>query len=128
MTEEEIRGLHVPADGTSYSLQVFMCLMLQEIAAQIAFQNEINHPAAVAADYEEFYYKISLVAYSEKIQTIKAIREITSMGLKEAKDFVESVVKDNSQVIKQNVSKIEALKIKERFEIVGALTQITKEE
>ncbi|MBC7188629.1 50S ribosomal protein L7/L12 [Candidatus Aerophobetes bacterium] len=57
---------------------------------------------------------------AKKIQVIKAVRKITSLGLKEAKDLVESAPKP----IKQGVSKEEAQKIKETLEAVGAKVEI----
>ena len=59
-------------------------------------------------------------AGANKIQVIKAIREITGLGLKEAKDLVEGAPKP----IKTGVSKDEAAKIKETFEKVGAKIEI----
>jgi len=57
---------------------------------------------------------------SKKIQVIKEVRKLTSLGLKEAKDLVESAPKP----IKQAVSKEEAQKIKETLEAVGAKVEL----
>lgn len=57
---------------------------------------------------------------AKKIQVIKEVRKITSLGLKEAKDLVESAPKP----IKQGVSKEEAQKVKETLEAVGAKVEI----
>ncbi len=57
---------------------------------------------------------------SKKIQVIKEVRKLTSLGLKEAKDLVEQAPKP----IKENVVKEEALKIKETLEAVGAKVEI----
>jgi len=57
---------------------------------------------------------------SKKIQVIKEVRKLTSLGLKEAKELVESAPKP----IKQGVSKEEAQKIKETLEAVGAKVEI----
>lgn len=57
---------------------------------------------------------------SQKIQVIKVVREVTNLGLKEAKDFVDSVPK----VLKENVSKEEAESIKAKFAEVGATVEI----
>jgi len=56
----------------------------------------------------------------KKIQVIKEVRKLTSLGLKEAKDLVEQAPKP----IKQGVSKEEALKIKETLEAVGAKVEL----
>jgi large subunit ribosomal protein L7/L12 len=57
---------------------------------------------------------------SQKIQVIKVVREVTNLGLKEAKDFVDSAPK----VLKENVSKEEAEAIKAKFAEVGATIEI----
>ncbi len=56
----------------------------------------------------------------KKINVIKAVREVTSLGLKEAKDLVESAPK----AVKEAVSKEEAEKVKEKFEAAGATIEI----
>jgi large subunit ribosomal protein L7/L12 len=55
-----------------------------------------------------------------KINTIKAVREVTSLGLKEAKDLVESAPK----TLKEGVTKDEAAAIKKKFEEAGAKVEI----
>jgi large subunit ribosomal protein L7/L12 len=57
---------------------------------------------------------------SNKINVIKAVREVTSLGLKEAKDLVESAPKP----IKEGVPKDEAAAIKKKFEEAGAKVEI----
>jgi large subunit ribosomal protein L7/L12 len=57
---------------------------------------------------------------SNKINVIKAVREVTSLGLKEAKDLVESAPKP----IKEAVTKDEADAIKKKFEEAGAKVEI----
>jgi large subunit ribosomal protein L7/L12 len=59
-------------------------------------------------------------AGSNKIQTIKEVRAVTNLGLKEAKDLVESLPKP----IKEKVSKEEAEEIKKKFEAIGAEVEI----
>ena len=56
----------------------------------------------------------------KKIQVIKAVREVTSLGLKEAKELVESA----PTKIKEGVSKEEAEEIKKKFEEAGAQVEI----
>ena len=75
-------------------------------------------PAAAAAPVEaqtEFTVVLSEVG-DKKINVIKAVREVTSLGLKEAKDLVEGA----PQTIKEGVTKDEAAKIKKVFEDAGA--------
>ncbi len=80
-------------------------------------------PAAAAAPVEEqTEFNVVLVdAGAEKIKVIKVVREVVSgLGLKEAKEFVESAPK----AIKEGVSKEEATKIAEQFAAVGAKCEI----
>ena len=56
----------------------------------------------------------------KKINVIKAVREVTTLGLKEAKDLVESAPK----AVKEAVSKVEAEKVKAKFEAAGATIEI----
>ncbi|MFH1421357.1 MAG: 50S ribosomal protein L7/L12 [Planctomycetota bacterium] len=58
-------------------------------------------------------------AGDKKIQVIKAVREVTTLGLKEAKDFVDSVAAGPKKV-KENLPKDEAEKIKKKLEEAGA--------
>jgi large subunit ribosomal protein L7/L12 len=75
-------------------------------------------PAAAAAPVEEQteFTVVLTDAGEKKINVIKAVREVTSLGLKEAKDLVEGA----PQTVKEGVSKDEAAKIKKVFEDAGA--------
>ena len=75
-------------------------------------------PAAAVAPVEEQteFTVVLQEAGDKKINVIKAVREVTSLGLKEAKDLVEGA----PQTIKEGVSKDEAAKIKKVFEDAGA--------
>ena len=80
-------------------------------------------PAAAAAPAEEQteFDAVLVDAGSEKIKVIKAVREVVSgLGLKEAKEFVESLPKP----LKEGVSKEEAEKVKAQFAEVGAKVEI----
>ena len=79
-------------------------------------------PAAAAAPAEaQTEFTVSLTEVGDKkINVIKAVREVTSLGLKEAKDLVEGA----PQTIKETVSKEEADKIKGVFEAAGAKVTI----
>ena len=73
--------------------------------------------AAAAPDEEQTDFTVVLKEIgANKINVIKAVREVTSLGLKEAKDLVEGA----PQTIKEGVSKDEAAKIKKVFEEAGA--------
>ena len=76
-------------------------------------------PAAAAEEKTEFDVVLTVVG-DKKINVIKAVREVTSLGLKEAKDLVEGAPKP----IKEGVPKEEAESIKKKFEDVGATVEI----
>ena len=75
--------------------------------------------AAPAEEKTEFTVTLTEIG-TNKINVIKVVREITALGLKEAKDLVESAPKP----IKEGVTKDEAEKIKKQFEAVGAKVEI----
>ena len=77
--------------------------------------------AAAAPAEEQTEFEVILTsAGDKKINVIKVVREVTSLGLKEAKDLVEGA----PQKIKEGVSKAEAETIKKKFEEQGAQVQI----
>jgi large subunit ribosomal protein L7/L12 len=75
--------------------------------------------AAPAEEKTEFTVTLTEVG-SNKINVIKVVREVTSLGLKEAKDLVESAPKP----IKEGVTKDEAAAIQKKFEEVGAKVKV----
>lgn len=76
---------------------------------------------AAAAEEEKTEFAVHLVsAGDKKINVIKVVREVTNLGLKEAKDVVDGAPK----VVKEGVSKEEAATIKKKFEEVGAQVEI----
>ena len=78
-------------------------------------------PAAAAAAEEKTEFAVHLTsAGDKKINVIKVVREVTSLGLKEAKDLVDGAPK----VVKEGVSKDEAQAIKKKFEEVGAGVEV----
>ena len=76
-------------------------------------------PAAAAEEKTEFTV-ILKSAGENKINVIKVVREVTSLGLKEAKDLVEGAPK----TIKEHVSKDDANKMMEKFKAAGAITEL----
>ena len=77
--------------------------------------------AAAAEVEEQTEFNVILKAFGDKkINVIKAVREVTSLGLKEAKDLVESA----PAPIKEGVSKDEAAEIKKKFEEAGATVEV----
>ena len=76
---------------------------------------------AAAEEEEQFYFTVVLDSEGDsKIQVIKAVREVTSLGLKEAKDLVDGVPKP----VKEGVSKEEAEAVKKDLEEAGATVEI----
>ncbi len=75
--------------------------------------------AAPAEEQTEFTVTLTEIG-SNKINVIKVVREVTSLGLKEAKDLVESAPKP----IKEGVTKDEAATIKKKFEDAGAKVEV----
>jgi large subunit ribosomal protein L7/L12 len=79
-------------------------------------------PAAAEAVEEQTEFNVILTGYEaeKKIQVIKVVRAITSLGLKEAKDLVEGVPKP----VKEGVTKQEAESIKKQLEEVSAQVKV----
>jgi large subunit ribosomal protein L7/L12 len=77
-------------------------------------------PAAAAAEEQTEFAVHLMSAGDKKINVIKVVREVTSLGLKEAKDLVDGAPK----LVKEGVSKDEAAGIKKKFEEVGAQVEI----
>lgn len=77
--------------------------------------------AGAAAAEEKTEFTVILVAAGEnKVNTIKAVREVTSLGLKEAKDLVDGAPKP----LKEGVSKADAEALKKKLEEAGAKVEI----
>ena len=78
-------------------------------------------PAAAAEAEEQTEFNVILKDIgANKINVIKAVREVTPLGLKEAKDLVESA----PQAVKEAISKEEAASVKEKLEAAGATVEI----
>lgn len=76
-------------------------------------------PAAAAEEQSEF--DVILKGFGEKkIEVIKVVRELTGLGLKEAKELVEA----NGKTVKEKVSKAEAADVKAKLEAVGASVEV----
>jgi len=84
-------------------------------AAPVAGQND------APAEEEKAEFDVILKEFGDKkINVIKTVREVTSLGLKEAKDLVDSAPK----AVKEGVSKEEAEEMKKKFEEVGAVIEL----
>jgi large subunit ribosomal protein L7/L12 len=91
------------------------------VSAAVAAAPAAAAAVAAAPVEEQTEFDVVLVeAGSTKINVIKAVREVTSLGLKEAKDLVEGA----PQKVKEGVSKDEAAAIKKKFEEAGAKVEV----
>ena len=88
-------------------------------AAPVAAAGGAAAGAAPAEEKTEFSVVLTDVG-GNKINVIKAVREVTSLGLKEAKDLVDGAPK----TVKEGVNKDEAATIKKKFEEAGAKVEI----
>jgi len=77
-------------------------------------------PAAAAAEEQTEFNVILSSAGDKKVNVIKAVRELTGLGLKEAKDLVEAAPK----AVKEGVSKADAEAAKAKLEEAGALVEV----
>jgi large subunit ribosomal protein L7/L12 len=90
-------------------------------AAPVVVAGAAGSGAAAAPAEEKTEFNVVLTAIgSNKINVIKAVREVTSLGLKEAKDLVDGAPKP----IKEGVSKEEAENIKKKFTEAGATVEV----
>ena len=87
--------------------------------AQAAVPGAAATPAAEAEEQTEFSVILQDIG-PNKINVIKAVREVTTLGLKEAKELVESAPK----AVKEGVTKDEANNVKEKLEAAGATVEV----
>ncbi len=88
-------------------------------AAAVAVAGPVDAGAAAAEEKTEFDVVLAEVG-AEKIKVIKVVREVTGLGLKEAKDLVDNAPKP----VKEAVSKDDAEAIKAKLEEVGAKVEL----
>ena len=93
------------------------------VSAPVAMAAPAAGGAAAAPEAAEEQTEFSVVLKdigANKINVIRAVRELTTLGLKEAKDFVESA----PQTVKEGVNKDEAANVKQKLEAAGATAEI----
>ena len=92
-------------------------------AAQLSklLEDKWGVSAAAPAEVKDEFNVILAAAGDKKINVIKAVREITGLGLKEAKDLVEGAPK----AVKEGVPKADAEKLKAKLEAEGAKVDLT---
>ena len=118
---EEIKGLSL-LEASELVKGLEEAFGVSAAAAAVAAAPAAGGGAAAAAPVEEkTEFNVVLTAIGgNKIGVIKAVREVTSLGLKEAKDLVEAAPK----AIKEGVNKDEAEAIKKKFTEAGATVEI----
>src|SRR6476660_9571546 len=96
-------------------------LLEEKWGVSVAAAAASGAPAAAAPVEEQTEFDVILVAAgAQKINVIKEVRAMTSLGLKEAKDLVEAAPK----AVKEAISKDEAAKVKAQLEAAGATVEI----
>ena len=89
-------------------------------AAPVAVAAAAGAAAAAPAEVKDEFTVMLAAAGDKKINVIKAVREITGLGLKEAKDLVEAAPK----AVKEGVPKADAEKLKAKLEAEGAKVEL----
>jgi large subunit ribosomal protein L7/L12 len=89
-------------------------------AAPVAVAAAAGAPAAAAAEEQTEFDVVLSAAGEKKIQVIKVVRELTGLGLKEAKDLVDGAPK----AVKEKITKAEAEDVKKKLEEQGAIVQV----
>src|SRR5436190_8216633 len=119
---EEIKGLSLlEASELVKALEEAFGVSAAAATVAVAAAGGGGGAAAAAPAEEKTEFSVVLTGVgSNKIGVIKAVREVTSLGLKEAKDLVEAAPK----AVKEGVSKDEAESIKKKFVEAGATVEI----
>ena len=118
LTNEEI--LNAVAEKTVLELVELISAFEEKFNVSAAAVAVAAGPAAAAAE-EQSEFNVELTSFgANKVAVIKAVREITGLGLKEAKDMVEGA----PSVLKEAVSKEEAEELKAKLETTGATVTV----
>ena len=119
LTNEEI--LNAVAEKTVLELVELISAFEEKFNVSAAAVAVAAAPGAAAAAEEQTEFNVELTSFgANKVAVIKAVREITGLGLKEAKDMVEGA----PSVLKEAVSKEEAEELKKKLEETGATITI----
>ncbi len=135
MAEENKENKEVPEEGKKL-IEIIKGMKIMDLNSTIkAIEEEFGvsaqapmsaAPAAGAASAveEKSAFNVTLMEVgAKKIEVIKAVRDITGKGLKEAKDLVDAAAAA-PQMIKENAKKEEADEIKKKFELAGAKVEL----
>ena len=110
---------HIPANkGERRAVQLHSRIVQRGCGTAVA---GAAAPAAAAAEAEKSEYDVVMTSFGEKkLDVIKVVREITGMGLKDAKDLVEGV----PSKVKEGVSKSDAEEIQKKLQEAGATAEL----
>jgi large subunit ribosomal protein L7/L12 len=127
----EVKG-SAAVEAIMTSIKKMNVLELSELVKALQAEFGVSAPVAVAApaavaaaapaeaeEKTEFSVVLKEIG-ANKISVIRAVREVTTLGLKEAKDFVESA----PQTVKEGINQEEANNIKQKLEAAGAVVEV----
>ena len=123
---EKLNGILEQIKGLTLLEAADLVKMMEETfgvsaaAAAVAAAPAAGPAAAAEPEKEDFDVILSGIDAAKKIGIIKVVREITQLGLKEAKDLVEGA----PQTVKEGVNKDEAANIKKKLEEAGATVEV----
>ncbi len=118
---EEIKGLSLlEAADLVKKLEGALGVSAAAAAPVVMAGATAGAPAAAAVEEQTEFTVVLTAVGGNKINVIKAVREVTSLGLKEAKDLVDGAPKP----IKEGVNKDEAAAIKKKFTDAGATVEV----
>ena len=118
LTNEEI--LNAVAEKSVLELVELISAFEEKFNVSAAAVAVAAGPAAAAVE-EQSEFNVELTSFgANKVAVIKAVREITGLGLKEAKDLVEGA----PQILKEGISKEEAEELKAKLETTGATVTV----
>lgn len=136
MADEEKKEVEVPEKFQSLveSVEKLSVLELSELVKVLEKKFGVSAAAPVAAavapqaagaqEEEKSIFTVELkVVGNQKIEVIKAVRDMTGKGLKEAKDIVDAAM-SSPQIIKEGVKKEEAEELKKKLETAGATVEL----
>ena len=118
LTNEEI--LNAVAEKTVLELVELISAFEEKFNVSAAAVAVAAGPAAAAVE-EQSEFNVELTSFgANKVAVIKAVREVTGLGLKEAKDLVEGA----PQILKEGISKEDAEALKAKLETTGATVTV----
>lgn len=113
--------LNAVAEMTVMELVELISAVEEKFGVSAAAVSAAAGPAAAAVVEEQTEFNVVMTSFgANKVAVIKVVRELTGLGLKEAKDLVEAAPK----AVKEAVSKDEAAEVKAKLEAAGATVEI----